>query len=205
MSSSTCRSARRRQSATSIRDSRIPAELQTATARSRARRSARISISSFAKPIAAARFRRPPRSDLHRGFLRPLPPPARARPSRRRTISTSTASRTSSIPQRPPPFHGRARGAQRHPPDVSAAAGEPQSGADQPHLRPWPRSVALGHGPRRIRHAVGTARTPVVPANAGTHTPGRLFSRDAVRRLSRNNKRRWVTGPLGSRDKCNTC
>ena len=47
--------------------------------------------------------------------------------SPRRTINTNIASRTSSIPRRQAPLHRRARGAQRHPPDVSAAAGQPRS------------------------------------------------------------------------------
>ena len=37
--------------------------------------------------------------------------------------------------------HRRARGPQRHAPDVHAAAGQPQPGRDQPHLRARPRAV----------------------------------------------------------------
>ena len=55
---------------------------------------------------------------------------------------------------RPAPVHGGARGAQRHASDVSAAAGQPRSHADQSQLRPRPRRVALGDGSRRIRSAI---------------------------------------------------
>jgi hypothetical protein len=44
------------------------------------------------------------------------------------------------------PVHRRARGAQRHAPDVHAAAGQPQPGRDQPHLRAGPRAVGVCDG-----------------------------------------------------------
>ena len=50
-------------------------------------------------------------------------------------------------------FHDRARGAQRHSPDVFAAAGQPQSGADQPELLDGSRRVALGDGPQPLRQS----------------------------------------------------
>ena len=49
--------------------------------------------------------------------------------------------------------HDRARGALRHSPDVFAAAGQPQSGADQPELRDGSRRVALGDGPQPLRQS----------------------------------------------------
>ena len=53
--------------------------------------------------------------------------------------------------QRQGAVHGRARGAQRDAPDVSAPAGQPQSGDDQPELRQRLRLRALGDGPGGIR------------------------------------------------------
>ena len=54
--------------------------------------------------------------------------------------------------------HGRARGAQRHAPDVFAAADQPQSDADQPQLRIRPRPMALGDGTGRIRRPIARRR-----------------------------------------------
>ena len=53
------------------------------------------------------------------------------------------------LERRQAPFHGRARGAQRHPPDVPAAAGQPRSGSDQPHLRAGHDQWLWAMGPDR--------------------------------------------------------
>ena len=91
--------------------------------------------------------RRPSRADLHHGFLRPLPPPEGARPDLAGGQPVSIPlSRHRRPRRRQAPVHRRARGAQRHAPDVHAAAGQPQPGRDQPHLRARPRAVGVGDG-----------------------------------------------------------
>ena len=100
---------------------------------------------------AAAGFRRPPCPDLHHQFFGPLPPARGARPDHPRGQSIPIPLLRHHRPQGwPAPVHGRARGTQRHPPDVSAAAGQPQSGADQPQLRPRSRPMGLGDGFGRV-------------------------------------------------------
>ena len=59
--------------------------------------------------------------------------------------------------ERQAPVHGGTRGAQRHPPDVPAPAGQPQSGLDQPHLCAGPRSVGLGDGAGSVRRTLASA------------------------------------------------
>ena len=83
----------------------------------------------------AAGVRRPSRADLHHGFLGSLPSPAGARPdlAGRQPVSIPL-SRHHRPRRRQAPVHRRARGPQRHAPDVHAAAGQPQPGRDQPHL-----------------------------------------------------------------------
>ena len=81
------------------------------------------------------RIRRPPCPDLHHRLLGSVPPAvgAQAGFARGQPLPVSLLRHRRSR-QRQAPVHGRTRGAQRHPPDVPAAAGQPQSGADQPHL-----------------------------------------------------------------------
>ncbi len=133
-------------------------------------RSARTSICNSARPISrrASSTAITSRS-TSRTSRAPTSGCASAIWSRARTISTSTASATSSIPPMAASVHRRARGAQRHPPDVSAAAGQPQSGrrptapsptatirrlgrwgrtsmtVERPHLRITPSSANSSH------------------------------------------------------------
>ena len=87
----------------------------------------------------AAGVRRASRADLHHGFFRSLPSPAGARPdlAGRQPVSIPL-SRHHRPRRRQASVHRRARGPQRHAPDVHAAAGQPQPGRDQPHLRARP-------------------------------------------------------------------
>ena len=68
-------------------------------------------------------------------FSGPYRKPLSASWCRARTTCTSTALRHRRSVQRQAPVHGRTRSAQRHPPDVPAAAGQPQPGADQHDVR----------------------------------------------------------------------
>ena len=83
----------------------------------------------------AAGVRRASRADLHHGLLRSLPSPAGARPDLAGGQPVSIPlSRHRRSRWRQAPVHRRARGPQRHAPDVHAAAGQPQPGRDQPHV-----------------------------------------------------------------------
>ena len=89
--------------------------------------------------------------------------------------------------QRQAPVHGRARGAQRHPPDVPAAAGQPQSGADQPQLRARPRRNGPGRWDRTSTTDDRDGSHPCRPCERRDPYAVSLILRDAVRRLSFDN------------------